>query len=216
MVTQSPAPATKFTTSIWRSLLITIGVTAILPYIVYRVASLYMADLPALLLAGIPPALATLLDLLRYHRVNLFGAFALLTIALNLAAGLLFKDARLLLVSYTLTPGIYGAIMLGSVLIGKPILLTLVKSLLASAPPAERAELEQRWLARSSFTFVTALWGIGLLLVPVICITLIYTLTIQQYAPIGPIIQYAVFGLLLLISHIYSLIKRARRSHAQI
>ncbi|HEY0752521.1 MAG TPA: VC0807 family protein [Ktedonobacteraceae bacterium] len=218
MENQASQAKTTFTSGIWRSLIITIGLTAVLPYIVYRLASLYMPDVPALLLAGIPPAAATALDLLRTRRVNLFGMFALLAIALNLVSALLFKDARLLLVSNSLMPGVYGAIMLISVLRGKPILLTLIRSTLAGAPPAERAQLEKRWLANSSssFSFVTTLWGVGLLAVPVISITLIYTLTVQQYAPIGPIIQYAMFGTLLLISHISSLIRRVRKNRAQV
>ena len=159
-----------------------------------------------------------MLDLLRSRRLNLLGVFALLAIALNLAIGLLFKDARLLLVSSSLLPGMYGLIMLVSVLMGKPILLTLIKSTLASAPAAEREQLEKRWLERgaSSFAFVTTLWGVGLLSVPVICTILIYTLTVQQYAPIGPVIQYAMIGTLLLISHISSLIRRARKNRVQL
>lgn len=128
------------------------------------------------------------------------------------------KNARLLLVSSSLLPGMYGLIMLVSVLMGKPILLTLIKSTLANAPTEERKQLEKRWLERgaSSFTFVTTLWGVGLLSIPVICTSLIYTLTVQQYAPIGPIIQYAMFGTLLLISHIFSLIRRARKNRVHL
>ena len=217
MKNQSYQAKTSFTSSIWCSLLVTIGITAVLPYVIYRLASPHMLAMPALLLAGIPPAAATLLDLLRSHRLNLFGGFALLAIALNLATGLLFKDARLLLVSYSLMPGVYGIIMLVSVFMGKPILLTLIRSTLANVPPVEREQLEKRWLANgtSSFLFITTLWGVGLLSAFAISLALIYILTVQQYAPIGPIIQYAMFGTLLLISHVYSFVRRARKSKIQ-
>ncbi len=217
MAQQSLQSNHQFSKSIWRSLLVTIGATAVLPYVIYQVASPHMSEMSALLLAGIPPAAATLLDLLRSHRLNVLGGLALLGIALNLLTGILFKDARLLLVSYSLMPGVYGTIMLVSVLMGKPILLILIRSTLAGASVTERERLEKRWLANgtSSFMFLTALWGVGLLSVLAISIVLIYTLTVKQYVPLGPIIQYAMFGTLILISHIYSLVRRSKRSQSQ-
>lgn len=201
------------TRRIWLALLPMLIYNVVLPYIIYRLASPHMPTASALLLAAIPPAISTAIDLVRYHRLNLLGTLVLVGIAIRIISALLFKDIRLILISDSLMIGVYGILALGSLLIGEPLLQTLASNMLAGAPPAERERFERRWQEAGSsyFTFITALWGIGLTLVLVISVLLTYTLSVQQFVLIGPIIQYSMFAALILVSQVVGFIRRYKK-----
>ena len=196
---------------IWFALLPTILSVAVLPYIIYRLASPYMPTISALLLAAIPPALVTAIGLIRQRRLNLLGALSLVGIAVKLISALLFKDIRLILISDSLMTGVYGIIMLLSLCFGKPILLTLMLSMRTNISPEQRAELERRDASGSFFTLLTIVWGTALLLALLVSIALTYILTIQQFLLINPLFQYSLFGGLILWSQVYSAL-RSRKS----
>ncbi len=122
----------------------------------------------------------------------------------------------MILISDSLMLGIYGILMLGSLLIGKPLLRTLATSMLVDASAEQRERFENRWQedgSRLYFTIITALWGTGLLLVLLIHIALTYTLTVAQFELVGPIVLYCIIGVLILGSQIYMLIRRMRKRH---
>jgi len=199
--------------SIWLSLLPMILYTAVLPYVIFRLASPHMSTVTALLLAAVPPAFVTVLGLVRQRRFNLLGSLALVGISVKLMSALFFRDVRLVLLSDSLMIGVYGLLMLGSLIVQKPLLLMLARNALAGAPPAERAQLEQRWLARgrSGFTFITALWGTGLLLAFLVNVGLVYSLTVAQFVLVGPLVHYSMFGLLIVVSQAYGFLRRRKK-----
>jgi intracellular septation protein A len=194
------------------ALLPTILAVAVLPYIIYRLASPYMSTIAALLMAAIPPALVTTTGLIRQRRLNLFGTLALAGIAVKLISALLFKDIRLILISDSLMTGVYGIIMLLSLLFGKPLLLTLAQSMQTNTSPEQYAVIENRWRdAGSSFlTLLTIVWGTGLLLGLLISIVLTFILTVQQFVLINPLVQYSLFGSLILWSQVYGALRRRK------
>lgn len=198
---------------IWLSLLPMLLYALVAPYVIFRLASPHMSTVAALLLAAIPPAVVTVVDLVRRRRLNLIGSLALLGILIKLTSALFFKDARLVLISDSLLMGVYGLLMLGSLLVGKPLLLTLAKSALAGMDAGERAQMEQRWLARgrAKFVFHTALWGAGLLGVLVVNTLLVYTLTVSQFLLVGPAIQYSMLAVLIGVPQVIALIRRASK-----
>ncbi len=198
---------------IWLALLPMLLYVIVLPYIIFRLASPHMSTAAALLLAAIPPLTSTAIELVRRHRLNLLGALVLVGIAIKIIGALLFKDIRLILISDSLMTGVYGIMMLVSVLLGKPLLMTLAMNMLADAPLAERERFEKRWQEAGSsyFAFITALWGVGLTLTLVLNILLVYILTVQQFVLLGPIVQYSIFGFLILVSQAIGIVRRFRK-----
>src|SRR5215469_758326 len=167
---------------------------AVLPYVIYRLASPLMPATYALLLAGIPPTVRTLFGLTRHGRINLLGVFSLLAIAIKIISGLVLQDTRSILISSSLVTGAYGVIMLASLLSSTPLILTLFMNVLAGNDPAQREQFIKRWPedgSRSFFVVITALWGGGLLIELVVRIILTFTLTIEQFLVIGLIVQYS-------------------------
>src|SRR5215831_18838786 len=66
------------------------------PYLVYRLASPYTSVVNAQLLAAVLPILRIVISLLQSHRISLPGLLSIFTIAVKVATGLVFQDARLI------------------------------------------------------------------------------------------------------------------------
>jgi len=187
---------------------------AVLPYVIYRLASPHMPAMYALLLAGIPPTARTLFGLTRHGRINLLGVFSLLAIAIKIISGLVLQDTRSILISSSLVTGAYGVIMLASLLSSTPLILTLFMNVLAGNDPAQREQFIKRWPedgSRSFFVVITALWGGGLLIELVVRIILTFTLTIEQFLVIGLIVQYSFLVVMVLVTLLFARIRRSRK-----
>lgn len=202
--------------TIWMRLLPTLIYAAIVPYLIYLVAtgSFHLSEVNALLLAAISPASGSLIELVRKRRLSLIGSFALVGIAVKLLSALLFNDARLVLISHSLMVGVFGLLMLGSVLIGKPVLLVLIKSGLGERSQEQKAQLERSFQssgAHRRFMLLTTAWGMALLLMLIICVILTYTLPIAQVILLKPVIDYGIIAALIAGSLTFRSILVARK-----
>ncbi len=171
------------------------------PFLIYRLVVSYVPVTTALLLAGVLPFIRIGIGLLRRHRLNLLSAFSLLTIALKIFSALVFKDSRLVLVGDSLITGVFGALMLASLVTRTPLALRLLRSILANASSAQSQQLtwhRQEGDTRSFFTIVTVVVGSGLLLEFAVRLFLAFTLPVEQFLVISPIVRYGFLGLILL------------------
>lgn len=215
---QTPGLASRLRTALLPELIFVV----VLPYLIYRLASAQLPGIYALLLAGIAPALRILLGLARYRRLNTPGIFSLLVIALNIIGALLFKNEVLLLIGAgALVTGTLGIIMLASVLLRRPLLLTLAKYALANNHDRRDRILLQHWQAgknagyRSSLAYITALWGAGLLLECILRIVLALRLPAAQFLLVSPIVRYGILGILALVTLLMVRMRRARYREAK-
>lgn len=144
--------------------------------------------------------------------------FSLLAIVINVFSGLVLKDTSLQLASGSLVTGVYGVLMLASLLTPRPLILRLFESTLVGNDPVQRerfrTRLQQSAGFRSFFTFITALWGGGLLLELVIRLILVYTLTVSQFLAVSPLLRYGFLGVLLLLTLLFAQIHRRRQKQA--
>jgi short chain dehydrogenase len=146
-------------------LLPTLIYAALVPYLIYRVGSerFHLSAVNALLLAAISPTCGSLIEFVRKRQLSVLGLLALVGIAAKVVSALLFHDARLVLISDSLLSGVYGLLLLGSVLIGKPVVVVLVTNMYAKSPE-QRAQMEQRLQAPGLHRHVlvlTTMWGWG-------------------------------------------------------
>lgn len=188
-------------------------VSIVSPILLYRLAAPHMPVTFALLLAGTPPIMRLLIGLLRYRRLNPLSILSLLTIALKIFIALVLKESRLLLVSGSLITGVHGVLCLVSLLTPRPLLLWFIEGMLAKAPATSGRQYIQHLLAevpRSVFTILTAVWGIILLLEVVVNSLLVFTLTIEQFMVISPIVRYGLLGGMLPGTLLFARIRRAR------
>ncbi len=125
-------------------LLPTLIYAALVPYLIYRVGSehYHLSAVNALLLAAISPAVGSLIKFVRERQLSVLGLFALAGIAAKVVSALLFHDAPLVLIGDSLLSGVYGLLLLGSVLIGKPVVVVLATSMYAKSPE-QRTQMKQ-------------------------------------------------------------------------
>jgi intracellular septation protein A len=197
MFNQHPSYAQTFRAALLTNLLY----MAVLPIVIYHVASSSLSMVDALLLAALPPALRTMFGLLKQGRLNLLGVLALVSIAVKLLSGLAFQDPRLVLVSASLVTGVHSVLLLSSLLFGQPLLQTLARNMLATTPSAGSEQLTRRWdepQVRSFFTLLTALVGGGLLIECIVRCILVFRLSVSQFLVISPIVHYGLLGCVLL------------------
>lgn len=189
-------------------LLLTLIYAALVPYLIYRVATerYHLSVVNTLLLAALSPAVGTLIEFVRKRQVSVLGVFALVGIAAKVVSALLLHDARLVLISDSLLTGVYGLLLLGSVLIGKPVTVVLATNMYATSPE-QRTQMKQRLQASGAHRHVlilTAMWGIGLLLMLAISVLLTYTLPIATVVLVRPVIDYGVIAALVAGTVAYS------------
>jgi len=203
-------------------LLLTLIYAALVPYLIYRVATsrYHLSAVNALLLAALSPAVGSLIEFVRKRQLSVLGLFALVGIAAKVVSALLFHDPHLVLISDSLLTGVYGLLLLGSVLIGKPLTVVLVANMYATSPE-QRAQMKQRLQASGTHRHVlvlTAMWGLGLLLLLAISVLLTYTLPIATVVLIRPVIDYGMIAALVMGTVAYSSVVlqiRKRRQSAR-
>ena len=196
-------------------LLLTLIYAALVPYLIYRVATsrYHLSAVNALLLAALSPAIGTLIEFVRKRQMSVLGVLALVGIAAKVVSALLFNNARVVLISDSLLTGVYGLLLLGSVLIGKPVTVTLVTNMYATSPE-QREQMKQRLQASETHRHVmilTAMWGVGLLLLLAISVLLTYTLPIATVVLVRPVIDYGMIAALIAGTVAYGYVLRVRK-----
>src|SRR6266487_3873994 len=157
-------------------LLLTLIYAALVPYLIYRVGTerYHLSAVNALLLAALSPAVGSLIEFVRKRQLSVLGLFALVGIAAKVVSALLFHDPHLVLISDSL------------------LTVVLVANMYATSPE-QRAQMKQRLQASGTHRHVlvlTAMWGLGLLLLLAISVLLTYTLPIATVVLIRPVIDY--------------------------
>jgi len=196
-------------------LLLTLIYAALVPYLIYRVGTerYHLSAVNALLLAALSPAVGSLIEFVRKRQLSVLGLFALVGIAAKVVSALLFHDPHLVLISDSLLTGVYGLLLLGSVLIGKPLTVVLVANMYATSPE-QRAQMKQRLQASGTHRHVmilTAMWGVGLLLLLAISVLLTYTLPIATVVLVRPAIDYGMIAALIAGTVAYGYVLRVRK-----
>ncbi|MGW4696740.1 VC0807 family protein [Kitasatospora cineracea] len=133
------------------------------------------------------------------RRLDGIGAVVAATFALMLALSALTGDPRVLLAREPLVSGSLGLVLLGSYLLGRPVLYGLVRRL-----NADRTELLARWdelwrtrpSFRRVFTLMSLVWGAGLLTEAAARICLIYLLPVDTATGASTLVQLAAIVLL--------------------
>jgi hypothetical protein len=195
------------------SFLIEIVVNVALPYAVYSLLQPRYGDVCALLASSAPPILWSLIEFARNRRVDAVSLFVLLGIALSLLAFIGGGSVKFLQLRENLVTGAIGLVFLGSAAIGKPVIYQLAVAGAARQSPSAAAELvnlKDNVYFRRTMTFMTLVWGFGLLAATAIACVLVFTLPIKTYLLVSPFVSYGIMGLLALWTVWFSRRARAR------
>jgi intracellular septation protein A len=181
----------------FRLMLPTLLINAVVPFVINMLARPYMSTINALLLASAVPALFTLGSFIVKKRIDAVGILVVASLLLTAVFALLFKSPRLLLIQTSAIMGLFGVVMLISLLFHRPALFYLVRSVLAQNDPQRFARFNADWSfpqIRSFYRTLTAVWGcvnVAHLLLQAI---LAFTLPIPLMLVLNPILSIVVLA----------------------
>jgi hypothetical protein len=184
----------------------------ILPYLIYISAKSDLGEAGALLVSSLPPIAWSVIEFARNRRVDALSVFVLAGIMLSLLAFVGGGSVRVLQLRENLVSAVVALILLGSVAIGRPLMMELVRAVLTRKSAAQAALFEQASLhphVRAAMATMTLIWGFGLLAQAGLACVLVYAMSIETYLLVGPIFGYGALGVLILCTFVYA--RRQRR-----
>ncbi|GLZ52001.1 hypothetical protein Acsp07_16180 [Actinomycetospora sp. NBRC 106378] len=189
------------------------------PIVIYDVATdAGLADVPALLLSAIGPALSTLLSVAVRRRVDEFSLFILTLLAVGVITSLFFDDPRLLLLKESAVTGLVGLVFLGSLLAPRPVMFLFGRRFATNGDPARIAWWNGLWQYpgfRRTQRGLTVMWGLGLLGEAVVRIVLTYRLPVPTMVVVNAVVPAVVIGLLVVATTVWGAASaRAGRARA--
>jgi hypothetical protein len=136
-----------------------------------------LSTVTALLLSGIFPALALVIEAVRNRRLDAVGVLVLAGIAVGAVLGLVSHSSRPLLVEGSVPTAVFGVGCLVSLWARRPLMFSLALEFTGpgTAQGREMTSLWQYAGFRRIFGVITAVWGVAFLLEAALRVVIVYT-----------------------------------------
>lgn len=192
---------------------------AIVPLGVYYLVRKHVGtDADALVIAGIPAAVFTIVQWIRLRRVDPIAAAVLFGFTVGVAVSYaLGGNAFVLRARDSVLTGVFGVACLISLLIGRPVMFYVGRALSAGGDSARLRAYNELWEveeARRVFAVITTVWGLGLLVDAATRITLAAELKTGQFLAISPPVAAAYIAVMFFWTVRY--VKRAREAAEEV
>ena len=187
-----------------------------LPLVTYALLTDYgLPDALALVASGLWPLLELGLSFARTRHADEFSILVLVFLVVGVAASLAFNDARLLLVKDSAVTGLFGLVLLGSLLAPRPLMFYFGRKFATGGDPARVEWWNGLWQYpgfRRGQRILTVVWGATFLGEAVLRVVLTYVLPVSTMVVISSVLPYVVLGLLIFGTTVYG--RRAGRRGA--
>jgi hypothetical protein len=190
----------------WLRVGLDLAVNFVAPVVIYDRAQPHWGEVSALLASTVPPLLWGIGTFLKERKVDALSVLALVGITLSLLMLVGGGSAQLIALKEKLVTVLIGLAFLGSALIGKPLIYPLARATMARQSKEAADAFEARRdeaSVRHTVTVMTWVWGIGLLVDAALSILLVYSVPMETYLIVGPILGYATFGGLAAFTFLY-------------
>jgi hypothetical protein len=192
----------------------TILLSVVAPIVIYgMLTDRGFSEVAALIISGIGPVVDLAITMLVSRRVDEFSLFVLVFLVIGVVTSLLFDDPRLLLLKESAVTGLFGLVLLGSLLAPKPLMFYFGRRF-ATGGSAERITwwngLWQYAGFRRTQRVLTLVWGVTLLGEAVLRGVLAFVLPVGSMVVINSVLPPVVFALLVVFTFAY-----AKRSQAR-
>lgn len=182
---------------ICRHVLPSLLISGVAPVVVYALLRSHMTDMHALLITMAIPLGEGTATLIRHRRLNVFGAAVAASIALGVITALVSGNPRALLARESLLSGVFGVVMLLSLLNKQPLVYYIAGHFIAGHDAERlhdyRCKGKSPWI-RNFFRLLTAVWG-GITLGDGLLNTyLAFHLSIPTYLIVTPLARYSIMG----------------------
>jgi hypothetical protein len=161
---------------------------AVVPLVIYLLASPHMPTLPALALSAVVPLLYGGYGWVRARSIDPLSIIALALLGVGMLLALLVQDPRLLLLRDSYETGVFGLLCLLSLPFSKPVAYYMYRWTFVRTPE-QLARLNAGWqvpYARFVRRLTTAVWGVVFLGEALLDTFLVYHLPIVQWMAIHP------------------------------
>lgn len=198
-----------------RSLLISVVINGVFPFVIYWALTTSVpsiAPFVALVASGLPSLFHSIVVFVLRRRVDFLAGMALTAIVISLLITVLGGAPRIYLIRESFFTVAFGLVLLGSLALPKPFMFYMAHHFAAGNDPATGAHFDLLWQqeegVRRGMRLLTAVWGTGFLLEAAIRITLVLTLSTEQFLAVSPFVIYGILAILVIWTF-----RRGRGSH---
>jgi len=186
----------------------TIVMNVVLPTVTYFVlnGSAHVKSVPALLISGVWPAVELGYTIWRQRRIDEFSVFVLIGLAVGVVTTVVSRDARAVFLKDWLVWGLFGLILLGSMLVGRPLMFYFGRRFATDGSKAQRDWWNGLWRYphfRKAQRTLNLVWGAVLLGEAAVGATLTWTLGSSQMDLVNNALPYVVLFALIFGTTIY-------------
>lgn len=177
-----------------------LAINLLLPWLAYRLTLPHVGETGALIISTVPPILWSLIELVRFRRIDALSMMVVAGIVLSILAMALGGSARMLLLRESLVSGLIGVTFLLTLPLRRPLIFYLARATVAREMEGGAARFEALWQERpalvSSMRLMTLLWGVGLTGETALRLWMALTWPIERFLAISPLIGYGIYGAL--------------------
>jgi hypothetical protein len=197
-----------------RGMLVTLVPNVVLPWIIYQALTAQgVSTINALMATAIVPLATTLYGWLSARRVEALGIMTLAFVVVGLVTSLISGDPFFYLIKESLLTGVWGLIMLGSLLARKPLTYYFGRQFMAGGDPARAAWYDSLWQKpqfRAIQRWICIMWGVGLVAEALLRVVLVYVLPISVFLLVSQVLAFGVMGVLMVATMLVGKRMRAR------
>ncbi len=193
-----------------KSLLISVVINGAFPLVIYWALTTYdpaISPFVALVASGIPSLLHSIVGLVSRKRVDFLAGIALIAIVISLVIAALGGDPRIYLIRESFFTVAFGLVLLISLALPRPFMFYMARHFAAGNDRTNVAHFDLLWQQderiRRRMRLLTLVWGAGFLLEAAIRITLVLTLSTEQFLAVSPFVIYGIFVILFFLTFRY-------------
>jgi hypothetical protein len=181
------------------------------PYLLYRAVEGYFPakSIAPLLISALVPIAEFAVIFARKRVVDVIAILSISMLAVSLVIAVAVHSVRAATIGNACQAAVLGLVFGGSLLIGRPLIVTLARMAMAGDDPARQARFDSMAAlpaARRSFGLITWVWTVGLCLETVVLLTAQTLLATPDYLLFANVVSLGVKALL-----IWGSIRFARR-----
>lgn len=194
----------------WGAVLAPVLVDLVVPLLIfYGLRRAGVGVVGATLAGSVIPVLRTAYSIVRGRRVEWMAVFMIVALVVGTIASLAMHSPRLLLAKDGVITAMCGAWMLGTVALGKPLLLAIGRGIAEAKRGKGGGEVwAGRWDRDAGFRhgirLITIVWGVGLVFDAVVRVVIAYVLPLDAVPGVTTIQWIVLFALLYGFTMIYS------------
>lgn len=215
----SPSETARVGVPSIRSIIPTLVIDGLLPYLAYHIGTAFgLSEIAALGAGAVFPALHGFLSIWHRRSVDIIAAIVLVGIAVSVTALLVGGSPRLFLIRESSVTGALGLLALSSFAWRRPLLFYIGRQFSAGQDRAAAARFDDLWQregARRTFRVMTLVWAIGWLSEFAVRVLMVLTLSVATVLAVSPVIFNGITVGLIVWTIDYARRQRARGQSGQ-